>query len=105
MNNFTINFIINIGIISSLLTLAMIVDTNISYIIIYLGGIIAMAAASFLFSWMKNYFRSGNQDDLLCVKGLSPTSIKIVIETIERRRIWEEHRGQNKYLFRRIHAD
>lgn len=41
----------------------------------------------------------------LSLRGLSPRSVEIMKQTHERVWVWEENRGPNKHLYRKVHYD
>lgn len=78
------------------------------FIVLAIGVTILIAAA--LLSFMAGT-RKGIQQvktdykDSVSLRGLSQPSRDFVIQTVARRHIWEDTRGENKHLYRRVHCD
>ena len=77
------------------------------YIVIGFGVIILLAAilAAFLGRKRNGIHSRLTDDNWVSLRGLSQPSIDIVKGAIERRHIWEEKRGPNKHLFRKVYID
>ncbi len=77
------------------------------YIVIAFGVIILLAAilAAFMAGKRNGIHSRLTDDNWVSLRGLSQPSIDFVNATIERRHIWEEKRGPNKRLFRKVHID
>ena len=77
------------------------------YIVIAFGVIILLAAilAAFQAGKRKGVHSRLKDDGWVSIRGLSQPSIDIVNATIERRHIWEEKRGPNKHLYKKVHID
>lgn len=77
------------------------------YIVIAFGVIILLAAilAAFMAGKRNGIHSRLTDDNWVSLRGLSQPSIDIVKGAIERRHIWEEKRGKNRYLFRKVHID